>query len=330
MARKTRIEFPGAFYHVFARGNNKQKIFKDDQDYKVYILDIKKYHERYKFILYAYALMPNHIHFLIETGITPLSKIMQGLQQSYTSYFHKKYKSVGHVFQARYKAILCQRDAYLLELVRYIHLNAVRAVLADSPEKYPWSSHLVYLGYLRQSFIEKDFIFKLLSDNRYAAEKIYIQFIKDGMDKGHQEKYYNAIDQCFLGSSDFVSKVKQRIKGQDQNKNHNRKKFIQDQQDQTFIEKRALSEILETVAKIMQTSSESVLSKSREQRISDVRSLCAFLAVRKAGVSNKILAEFFGRDPSSVSNMIRKVEERIDKDHIFSNYLNQVMKVMKA
>ena len=330
MARKTRIEFPGAFYHVLARGNNKQKIFKDEQDYKIYILDLKRYHERYKFILYAYALMPNHVHLLIETGLTPLSKIMQGLQQSYTSYFHKKYNCIGHIFQARYKAILCQRDAYLLELVRYIHLNAVRATQVDSPEKYPWSSHRVYLGYLRQSFIKKDFIFRLLSDNRSVAEKIYRQFIKDGMDKGHQESYYNVIDQRLLGSSDFVNKVKQRIKGQDQNRNHNQKHSIQEQRDQMLIEKKTLPEILEAVAKIMQTSSESILSRSREQWISDVRSLCAFVAVRKAGISNKILAEFFGREPSSVSIMIRKVEVWIDIDLIFFDYLSQVMKVMKA
>jgi len=92
MPRPHRIEFPGAFYHVFARGNNKQKIFHDKQDYTVYLDRIKRYYNRYHFILYAYALMSNHIHLAIETCEIPLSKIMQGIQQSYALYVHKKYR----------------------------------------------------------------------------------------------------------------------------------------------------------------------------------------------------------------------------------------------
>lgn len=330
MARKNRIEYPGAFFHVLARGNNKQKIFKDEEDYKVYILRLKKYYERHKFILYAYVLMPNHVHLLIETGLTPLSKIMQGLQQSYTYYFHRKYKTVGHLFQGRYKAILCQRDTYLLELVRYIHLNPVRAGLATNPEDYLWSSHLVYIGYLNQNYVKKDLVLKILSGNEPKSDKIYCRFIADVVDKGHQNAFYDMIDQRLLGSSDFVNEVKQRIKGQDKNKNHNQKQFIQEQRDQVLIKKKTLPEILEAVIKIMRVSSESILSNSREQKIASARRLYAFIASRYSGISNKSIAEFLKKDHSHISNMIRKIEEDKDCDIVLSEYLDKIIHVLKV
>ena len=132
MARKPRVQFPSAFYHVIARGNQRQDIFLSDEDYKNYLGFAAHYHERYDFTLYAYVLMTNHLHMLIEIGKTNLSKIMQVLQFRYSRYFNDKYGKVGHLFQGRYKAILCQKDAYLLELVRYLHLNPVRARIKDS------------------------------------------------------------------------------------------------------------------------------------------------------------------------------------------------------
>ncbi|NIO49728.1 MAG: hypothetical protein GTN73_09895 [Candidatus Aminicenantes bacterium] len=330
MARKTRIEFPGTFYHVLARGNNKQVIFKDDQDYNVYIIRLKRYHERYKFILYAYILMPNHIHLLIETGVAPLSKIMQGIQQSYTYYYHKKYESVGHLFQGRYKAIICQRDTYLLELVRYIHLNPVRAAIVASPEDYLWSSHQVYLGYSRQPFVKKDLIFKMFSEDESVAEKKYWQFIMDGIDKGHQNALYNVIDQRYLGNPEFVERVKQKMKSQDQTEDQNREQNIHDMQYLLLIKKKTLPEILKIVTETTGVYPEGILGNSREQLISRARSLFVLVAARQAGISNKSLAEFLGRDTSSISNMIRRIEEKINRDQVLANYLDKVIKVLKV
>jgi len=156
MARKPRIQFEGAFYHVITRGNQRQKIFKDEEDNRQYLETLAKYKDLYKYHLYAYVLMHNHVHLLIETGETPLSRILQGINQSYTAWFNKRYKTVGHLFQGRYKAILCDRDSYLLSLVKYIHLNPVRARLIKTPEEYPWSSHRVYIKPARKSIVDEE------------------------------------------------------------------------------------------------------------------------------------------------------------------------------
>jgi REP element-mobilizing transposase RayT len=146
MARKPRVEFDGALYHVIVRGNQQQAIFQDNKDRATYLERLEHYRKRYGFVLYAYVLMSNHVHLLVETHQTALSKIMQGLQSSYTQYYNRRHRKIGHLFQGRYKAILCDRDAYLLELVRYLHLNPARLRQKISPWRYPWSSHRAYLG----------------------------------------------------------------------------------------------------------------------------------------------------------------------------------------
>ena len=112
---------------------------------KSYLNRLERYRAKFHVRIYAYCLMPNHVHLLLESGSEPLSKFMQGLQQSYTQYFNRSYRKVGHLFQGRYKAIICDKDKYLLALPRYIHLNPVRAGLAKRPEGYVYPGHRSYL-----------------------------------------------------------------------------------------------------------------------------------------------------------------------------------------
>ena len=123
MARKPRLYSSGVLYHVIVRGNQRQRTFRCPADYQTDLEKLTHYRRQHEVTIYAYCLMPNHVHLLLEYGKTPLGKFIQGLQQSYTQYYNRKYKKVGHLFQGRYKAILCQKDAYLLQLIRYIHLN---------------------------------------------------------------------------------------------------------------------------------------------------------------------------------------------------------------
>ena len=131
MSRKPRIHNEGALYHVIIRGNNREYIFKEELWKKQYLEIIMRYKQKYKFKLYAYVIMDNHAHLLIEVNHVPLSKVMQCIQQVFTQMFNREQKRTGHVFEQRYKSILCDKDEYLLMLIRYIHQNPLRAGLEN-------------------------------------------------------------------------------------------------------------------------------------------------------------------------------------------------------
>ena len=146
MARKPRVHFTGALYHVMCRGNQGQAIFTDDQDRRRYLDLLRESQKRFGYRLFAYVLMDNHVHHLIQIDRRPLSKVMQNLLFRYTRYWNGRYKKTGHLFQGRYKAILCDKESYLLELIRYLHLNPVRSKIVVDPSAYRWSSHKAYLA----------------------------------------------------------------------------------------------------------------------------------------------------------------------------------------
>jgi REP element-mobilizing transposase RayT len=176
MARKPRIEYEGALYHVITRGNQRQRVFKDVEDHQRYLKILADYKVRYEYTLYAYVLMSNHVHLLIETRETPLSKILQGINQSYTMYFNRRYGTVGHLFQGRYKAILCDKDAYLLSLIKYIHLNPVRIGVVKEVGKYPWSSHRDYIGRAegeRIGVVDTEQVLGMFSEDKGRARRAY-------------------------------------------------------------------------------------------------------------------------------------------------------------
>lgn len=141
MPRTVRILLEGACYHIINRGNQKQLIFLEKVDYERFLLILKHYKKKYKFKLFAYCLMPNHIHLIIEVNkADELAKIMQGVTQVYTLWFNKKYKKVGHLWQGRFKSMIIQKDKYLIDCLTYIELNPIRANLVSFPKDYPWSS----------------------------------------------------------------------------------------------------------------------------------------------------------------------------------------------
>jgi REP element-mobilizing transposase RayT len=153
MARKPRIHFPGAFYHCINRGNQCKQLFFSDEDY-LFMLDRMAYcTEKFGALIHAFCLMPNHFHLLLQVQDIPLSSIMRSALTSFAKYFNRLHRKVGHVFQGRYRAILCQKETYLMELVRYIHLNPVRAHLANSPQQWRWCSLASYLHLSQHSFL---------------------------------------------------------------------------------------------------------------------------------------------------------------------------------
>jgi len=146
MARPLRIEYPGAVYHVTARGNGRQEIFHDDHDYRKFLEVLGKTIGRFNWLCHAYCLMGNHYHLMIETPDANISKGMRHLNGVFSQAHHKRHETVGHLFQGRFKAIIVDRESYLLELARYVVLNPVRAGLVARPEDWPWSSYRIMAG----------------------------------------------------------------------------------------------------------------------------------------------------------------------------------------
>ena len=215
MARKTRIHFPGALYHVISRGNQRQDIFLDDRDRTVYLSYLSEYKVRYCIQLYAYSLMRNHVHLLLEVSAIPLNRFMQSLLFRYARYFNRRYGKVGHLFQGRYRAILCDKDAYLLELVRYIHFNPVRAKAVKDPEGYLWTSHMSYLGKGKEGPVDADLVLGQFGENRSLGRRKYREFILEEVSSGHQEKFYKVKDQRYLGDESFINRVESETKGKE-------------------------------------------------------------------------------------------------------------------
>jgi len=182
MARPLRIEYEGALCHVTSRGNAGAEIYDDDVDreYCVSLLDrIRKKHQP---IFHAYIVMPNHYHFMIETPLANLSEILHNVNSTYTTYFNRRHKRIGHLFQGRYKAIVVEKDSYLLELSRYIHLNCIRAGLMEELEEYSWSSYPAYIGKVsKPPWLEVDWCLSHFGGSRKGAVEEFITFVHDGI-----------------------------------------------------------------------------------------------------------------------------------------------------
>jgi putative transposase len=298
MARKPRIEYPGAFYHVISRGNRKQTIFKDDKDRKRVLQKLLEYKETYSFILYAYTLMDNHIHLLIEVGKVPLSKIMQCLLQSYTQWYNVKYDLVGHLFQGRYKSILCDKNVYLLNLIRYIHLNCVRAGIVSDPADYKWSSHRIYLGLEESKLIDPDLVLKQFSNrSRKKAIKLFDKFVMEWIGEDRKDEFYRTIDQRILGEENFVRDVKKKV-GEEFKK------------AEDILRDKTLEDIASAVNQLSDVTTGVLRSRSRSSEALYARKLFVYLSLTYTQSKRKEIAEYLDRTPKMVSYLERKIDKK--------------------
>lgn len=213
MARPLRIEFEGAFYHLMARGNARQIIFLDDGDRKLFIDNLGRVSQRFDWTVWAWCLMDNHYHLLIETRQPTLSKGMREINGVYTQAFNRRHRRVGHVLQGRYKAILVDQNAYLQELARYIVLNPVRADLVQSAGESEWSSYKAVMGKMpAPKWLAVDDILAMFHPKRGPARRAYARFISDGIGTAdpHEEMQRPGI----LGGEAFMERVLDHIDGQ--------------------------------------------------------------------------------------------------------------------
>lgn len=203
MTRPLRIDFPGAVHHIYFRGNKKEDIFIDDHERLKFLEFLVKAKDRNDNIIYAYCLMNNHVHLLIESGNIHIGKFMQELLTNYVQYFNWRWSRIGHLLQDRYKNILVDKDRYLMTLLKYIHLNPVRAELCASPENYIWSSHLEYLG-LKEAIVDMT----IFSD-KFKTIMDYKNFINETTDVTFKENRYEGYK--FYGDEKFINKTLSKV-----------------------------------------------------------------------------------------------------------------------
>ncbi|HEV8343350.1 MAG TPA: transposase, partial [Candidatus Binatia bacterium] len=270
--RRPRIHFPGGVYHVISRGNQRQVIFNGGNDYHQFQVFLEEAQKRYSFTLYAYVLMPNHFHLLIEVGSYPLSKVMQTLLYRYTRYYNKRHNKVGHLFQGRYRAILCDKESYLMELIRYLHLNPVRAGLVKDAKEYVWSSHGNYLKGRDTGGVSAEEALSYWSKRRSDAVRRYKEFVLDGVGQGHREEYYEVKDQRYLGEEDFIERVE---RGQE--------KVVEASHVRLTIE-----EVVEEIARYWRKDVEAVLGSGREREASKLRAIAAYVGREVGGHLRKL------------------------------------------
>jgi REP element-mobilizing transposase RayT len=208
MARPLRIEYPGAFYHVTARGNEQRDIFRSRSDREKFLSYMESATGRYGAVVHCYCLMSNHYHLLLQTQQGNLSQIMRHINGAYTTYFNVKRKRVGHLLQGRYKAILVEADTYAAELSRYIHLNPVRAGIVARPEDYAWSSYRCFVGRQRRAhWLATDFILGSITAISEDAAIRYQRFVEDRMGGDYENPLKGAVAATILGTEKFVQAV---------------------------------------------------------------------------------------------------------------------------
>jgi REP element-mobilizing transposase RayT len=189
MPRKARVDAPGALNHIIVRGIERRKIFRDDSDHHDFLNRLERILPESQTRCFAWALMPNHFHLLLRSGPTPLSTVMRRLLTGYALTFNRRHGRSGHLFQNRYKSILCKEEAYLLELVRYIHLNPLRAgVVADlkALERYPFCGHGVLMDKFQNDWQDTAYVLKRFGKQAKRSQKKYRQHIRKGIDQGRR------------------------------------------------------------------------------------------------------------------------------------------------
>lgn len=230
---------------------------------------------------------------------------MQGLQQSYSQYFNLRHRKVGHVFQGRNQAIVCHKDAYLLELLRYIHLNPVRAGLSKDPKAYPYTGHQAYLQGKSTEIIDPRKTLTIL-----GGPAGYRRFIRDGMKEGHQEQYYELQDQRFLGTEGFGEKLQET----EEPPKPRRRKPIQ--------------AMIKFLAQKLAVSEAQLCSADRGWKLSQSRTKIAYVLVRRQGYGLKEVANYLKRDPSTMSVLIGRLAERMEQGSGVQHGLEQLVKLV--
>jgi len=320
MPRRARLDIPGALHHIMVRGINKATIFEDDQDRVQFLNRLGENVFDGRAAVYAWALMTNHAHILFKSGKQGISTVMRRQLTWYAQYFNRRHRRSGHLFENRYKSILCDEENYLLALIRYIHLNPVRAGMVESMEeldRYPWCGHGALIGKRECPWMDVDYVLLQFSTKKRRAQDAYRRFVGEGIHMGHQleltggglirskggwsqvvsarrsgqkEEY----DERILGSGDFVSAALKEA----EEKIRLQLKFRQTG--------RTLTKIIEQECGGANVSPQELKTGSRRRIVSRVRIKIAKRGLDELGVSLAEIARHVGVSTSGIARAIKR------------------------
>jgi REP element-mobilizing transposase RayT len=322
MPRKARIDAPGALHHIICRGIERREIFDDDADRGNFLERLANILKETSTPCYAWALIPNHFHLLLRTGKVPITTVMRRLLTGYAVSFNRRHGRYGHLFQNRFKSILCQENIYLKELVGYIHLNPLRAKqVAEFKDlvKYPYSGHSVLMGKKKRDFQDTDYVLRLFGDNAGEARRKYREYIRKRVRLGRRAELvggglvrssggWGVIkamgkarihlkgDERILGDSDFVKEVlaeqKERLE---------RRYLLQSQGYD-------IERVVERVAEVFKIEPKEILKPGNQPLRVKARSVVCYFAVRELGMSGTSVGQLLGMGQSAVSRAVSRGE----------------------
>lgn len=300
MPRPPRIHIPNAYYHVMLRGNAGQPIFFSDLDRCRLCFLIQEGIERFDHRIHAFCFMGNHIHLVIQTGKVGLSRIVQNFAFRYAAYLNKMKKRVGHIFQDRFKSILVDSDRYLRELVRYIHLNPVRAGLVKCPENYFWSGHRTYMGSDRISWLTTGRVLCDFGDSSQSHRKAYSDFIEEGIGLEEKSDFETGNEHGILGDGEFVEEL------------------IVPNILRTDEMEPSLDKLVSLICCRYEISLEVLIRGSSTARVSKIRTMMVLIALRELHVPLHAVGDFFKKDPSGLRKLALRFEKKGDGDAGFA------------
>lgn len=320
MPRQPRLDAPGLLQHVMARGIDRCRIFRDPEDYEDFLARLETLLGTTQVRCYAWTLLPNHFHLLLRSSDVPLSRLMRCLMTGYAVVFNRRYRRNGHLFQNRYKSVICEDEPYLLELIRYIHLNPVRAGIVKNLsdlDRYPWTGHGVLMGRRQNGWQEAAEVLARFSGRKNQARLKYRGFVKEGMDQGEEPDFEGGgrmrssgaengeipggkgegdglYDERVLGGGGFVEKV------------------LKETGVDVGTVKRpqmSLPELVEMVSETFKVDVEDLYLGRRKREVSSARALVSYLAVHKMGYRFSEVGEALRVHPVSVARSLEKGKE---------------------
>lgn len=317
MARPLRIEYEGALYHVTARGNERGKVFFTKTDYRKFKEYLREGQTKFGFILHGYVCMTNHYHLLIETPSKNLCKVMHYLNSSYTTYVNIKRKRSGHLFQGRYKAILVDKDSYLLELSRYLHLNPVRANMVERPEEYLHSSYTAYIAE-GDGLVQTTDLLSMFSKDLKAAKQRYQIFVESALGEKQESPLKKVYGGMILGSVPFIKESLNRLEDELlQRTETSHKKELRSQCE--------IEDVLTLVAEHYGVTPEIAASAARN----DIRKVIIYLLKKQSAASNQEIGEAIGgMSGFAVAKAYQRLVAEIENDVALRKEIDKLADIM--